>query len=61
VGIEEGELVKAKGIENTYNKKIEKFPHLEKEMVIQMQEAFRTHNRQDQKKEPLQAIIIVKT
>jgi hypothetical protein len=43
MGIEEGEEVHAKGINNIFNKKItENFPNLEKTMPIQVQEASRT-------------------
>jgi hypothetical protein len=53
--------VHTKGIENICNKIIaENFPNLEKEMVIQVQEGFRTPSRQDHKQaSPWQ--IIVKT
>jgi hypothetical protein len=40
--------VQSKDIENIFNKRItEKFPNLDKEMVIEAQEAFRIPNRQD--------------
>jgi hypothetical protein len=46
VGIEEGEEVQAKGIQNIFNKIItENFPNLEKIMPIQVQEASRTPYR----------------
>jgi hypothetical protein len=49
MGVEEE--VQAKGIENIFNKIIaENFPNLEKEMVIHVQEVFRTPNRQEQKR-----------
>jgi hypothetical protein len=49
MGIEEGEVVKAKGICNVFNKIItENFPNLEKVMPIQVQEASQTLNRLDQ-------------
>jgi hypothetical protein len=49
MGIEEGEEVQAKGIPNIFNKIItENFPHLEKTMPIQVQEASRTPKRLDQ-------------
>jgi hypothetical protein len=45
MGIEEGE-VQAKGIHNIFNKIItDNFPHLEKDMPIQLQEASRTPSR----------------
>jgi hypothetical protein len=49
MGIEEGEVVQAKGICNVFNKIItENFPNLEKVMPIQVQEASQTLNRLDQ-------------
>jgi hypothetical protein len=49
MGIEEGEVVQAKGICNMFNKIItEKFQNLEKELPVQVQEASRTPNRLDQ-------------
>jgi hypothetical protein len=42
MGIEEGEEVQTKGIQNIFNKIIENFPNLEKTMPIQVQEASRT-------------------
>jgi hypothetical protein len=49
MGIEEGEEVQTKGICNMFNKiKAINFPHLQKTMPIQVQEAFRTPNRLDQ-------------
>jgi hypothetical protein len=49
MGIEEGEDVQAKGINNIIKKIITKnFPSLEKTMPIQVQEVFRTPNRLDQ-------------
>jgi hypothetical protein len=48
LGIKEGEEVQTKGIDNLFNKIIaENFPNLEKERVIQVQEAYRTPNCQD--------------
>jgi hypothetical protein len=45
MGIEEGEEVKAKGIENVCNKIItENFPRLGKEIIMQTQDTFRTLN-----------------
>jgi archaeosine-15-forming tRNA-guanine transglycosylase len=47
--IEEGEEVQAKRIHNIFHKIItENFPHLEKTMPIQVQEASRTPKRLDQ-------------
>jgi hypothetical protein len=46
----EGEEVQPKGIENIFNKIIaQNFPNLEKEIVIRVQEDFKTPNRHDQK------------
>ena len=42
------------GSENIFNKIIENFPNLKKEMPINIQEAYRTPNRLDQKKKILQ-------
>jgi hypothetical protein len=43
MGIEEGEEIQTKGIDNVFNNIIaENFPKLEKERDIQVQEAFRT-------------------
>ena len=45
IGIEEGEESQLKGPENIFNKIIEEnFPNLKKEMVINVQEAYRTPN-----------------
>jgi hypothetical protein len=49
MGIEDKEVVQAKGICNIFNKIItENFPNLEKVMAIQVQESSRTLNRLDQ-------------
>jgi hypothetical protein len=62
VGIEEGEEVQAKGMNNILNKIItEKFPNLEKTMPIQVQEASRTLNRPDKNRATPQHIIIKTT
>ena len=51
IGIEEGKETHVKGSENILNKIIEeKFPNLNKEMPIKVQEAYRTPNRLDQKR-----------
>jgi hypothetical protein len=61
MGIEEGEEVQAKGIHNLFNKIItENFPNLEKTILIQVQEAFRTPNRLDQNR-TIPWHIIIKT
>jgi hypothetical protein len=58
MGIEEEE-VQAKGMHNIFNKIItENFPNLEKDIPIQMQEATRTSNRQDQNRTTSRHIII---
>ena len=45
IGIEEGEESQLKGPENIFNKIIkENFPNLKEEMVINVQEAYRTPN-----------------
>jgi chromosome segregation ATPase len=57
--IEEGEEVQPKGIHNIFNKIItEIFPHLEKAMPIQVQEASRTPNRLNQNRTTPRHIII---
>jgi hypothetical protein len=49
MGIEEGDEVQTKGMNNIFNKIVtENFPNLEKTMPIQVQEASRTLNRSDQ-------------
>ncbi|KAL6088545.1 hypothetical protein STEG23_002640 [Scotinomys teguina] len=54
IGIEEGEEYHLKGTENIFNKIIEEnFPNLKKELPMKIQEAYRTPNRLDQKKNPL--------
>jgi hypothetical protein len=59
MGIEEGEEIQTKGIDNLLNKLIaESFPNLEKERIIQMQEAYRTPSHQDQKGNTPRHIII---
>jgi hypothetical protein len=48
----EREVIQTKSIDNLFNRIIaENFPNLEKEIVIQVQEAYRTPKHQDQKKE----------
>jgi predicted nuclease with TOPRIM domain len=62
MGIEEGEVVQAKGMRNIFNKIImENFPNLEKDIPIQMQEASRTPNRPDQNRTTPRHIIIKTT
>jgi hypothetical protein len=62
MGIKEGEEVQVKGMRNIFNKIImEKFPNLEKDIPIQMQEASRTPNRPDQNRTTPRHIIIKTT
>jgi hypothetical protein len=49
LGIKKGKEVQAKSIANIFNKfTSENFPNLEKEILIQVQEASRKPNRHDQ-------------
>jgi len=51
IGIEESEDSQIKGPVNIFNKILEEnFPNLKKEMPINIQEAYRTPNRLDQKR-----------
>jgi hypothetical protein len=51
IGIEESEDSKLKGPVNIFNKIIEEnFPNLKKEMPINIQEAYRTPNKWEQKR-----------
>jgi hypothetical protein len=53
IGIEQTEDFQLKGSVNIFNKIIEEnFPNPKKEMPMNMQEAYRTPNRLDQKKIP---------
>jgi hypothetical protein len=55
----EGKEIKTKGIDKLFNRIIaENFPNLKKERVIQVQEAYRTPNHQDQKRNTPRHIII---
>jgi hypothetical protein len=59
MGVEEGEVIQTKGIDNLFNKIIaENFPNLVKERVNQVQEAYRTPNTQEQKGNTPRYIII---
>jgi hypothetical protein len=50
MGIEEGEEIQSKGIDNLFNRMIaEKFPNLKKERVTQVQEIYRTPKCQEKK------------
>jgi hypothetical protein len=50
-GVEEGEETQIKGIDNLFNRVIaENLPILKKKRVTQVQEAYRTLNHQDQKR-----------
>ena len=54
IGIEEGEELQIKGPENIFNKIIEEnFPNLKNDIPMKVQEAYRTPNRLNQKKNPL--------
>ena len=53
IGIDENEDFQLKGPANTFNKIIEEnFPNLKREMPMNIQEAYRTPNRLDQKRNP---------
>jgi len=59
IGIEESEDSQLKGPVNIFNKIIEEnFPNLKKEMPINIQEAYRTPNRLDQKRNSSHHIIV---
>jgi len=59
IGIEESEDSQLKGPVNIFNKIIEEnFPKLKKEMPINIQEAYRTPNRLDQKRNSSCHIIV---
>ena len=54
IGVEEGEELQLKGPENIFNKIIEEnFPNLKRDIPMKGQEAYRTLNRLDLKKNPL--------
>ena len=59
IGIDKSEDLQLKGPVNIFNKIIEEnFPNLEKEMPMNIQEAFRTPNRLDQNRKSSRHIII---
>jgi hypothetical protein len=59
IGVDENEDFQIKGPVNIFNKiKEENFPNLKKEMPMNIQEAYRTPNRLDQKRNSSQHIII---
>jgi DNA repair exonuclease SbcCD ATPase subunit len=59
IGVDENEDFQLKGPENIFNKIIEEnFPNLKKEMPMNIQEACRTPNRLDQKRNSYRHIII---
>ena len=59
IGVDENEDFQLKGPVNIFNKIIdENFPNLKKEMPMNIQEAYRTPNRLDQKRKSSQHIII---
>ena len=59
IGIEESEDSQVKGPVNIFNKIIEEnFPNLKKEMSMNIQEAYRTPSRLDQKRNSSHHIIV---
>jgi hypothetical protein len=59
IGVDENEDFQLKGPVNIFNKVIEEnFPNLKKEMPMNIQEAYRTPNRLDQKRNSSGHIII---
>jgi hypothetical protein len=59
MGVEEGEEIQTEVIECLLNRLIaENFPNLEKKRVIQVQEAYRTPNQQEQKRNNHKHIVI---
>jgi hypothetical protein len=59
IGVGENEDFPLKGSANIFNKIIEEnFPNLKKEMPMKIQEAYRTSNRLDQKRNSSRHIII---
>jgi hypothetical protein len=59
IGIEESEDSQLKELVNIFNKIVEEnFPNPKKEMPINLQEAYRTPNRLDQKRNSSQHIIV---
>jgi hypothetical protein len=51
MGVEEGEEIQTKDLDNLFNEIIaENFPNLEKERIIKVQEAYSTPNHQNQKR-----------
>jgi hypothetical protein len=59
IGVDENEDFQLKGPANTFNKIIEEnFPNIKKETPMNIQEAYRTPNRLDQKRKSSRHIII---
>jgi hypothetical protein len=58
IGVNENEDFQLKGPVNIFNKITEKFPNLKKEVPMNIQEAYRTPNRLDQKRNSSRHIII---
>jgi hypothetical protein len=58
MSVREEEQVQAKGIGSIFNEIIEIFPNLEKEMPIQVWQAFKTPNKYDQNRTSSQHIIV---
>ena len=62
IGVDENEDFQLKGPANIFNKIIEEnFPNLKNDMPMNIQEAYRTPKRLDQKRNSSQHIIIRKT
>jgi hypothetical protein len=66
MGIEEGEEIQTKGIDNLFNNIVsENFPNVEKERDIQVQEVYRMPNQQNRQKTTTKKtppeILIIKT
>jgi predicted nucleic acid-binding Zn-ribbon protein len=59
MGVEKGEEIQTKGTDNLVNRiKAENFSNIEKERFTQVQEAYKTSNPQDQKRNTYRHIII---
>jgi hypothetical protein len=59
MGIEEGEAIQTKCIDNLFSRRIaENFPNLNKESITEVQEIYRKPNHQDHKRNTPRHIII---
>jgi hypothetical protein len=59
MGVEEGEEIQTKGTDNLFHRIIaENLPNFKKERVTKVQEAYRTQNHQNQKRNTPRHIII---